>query len=283
MNRLAFFSLALACLLASSAALAQQMGVVYEHRAATNLGAPAGLDVPDGQVDGLIVRGGWPIQLGGEKPRWVLIPGVAFSRHRLSFAGDAVKSRTAYGIGASFIAYHRLTEGWGLVGRLALDHQSDLVDTDRRAWMGSMTTLVQRRFRRGHRLGFGAALTISETQVLPLPVLDWRWRNDDWRIEAVVPQRLRAGWRISERLDVGPELRLDGRPVALTAVDAFVRSVTVTAGASARYQVAGPLYASGFVGMSVFNRLEIDHPKANFDPWSPDNALSVRFGLVVVP
>ena len=147
------------------AATAQNMEVSYGLVAASEVKG----DAWDGTASSLVLgtfslRGGFPIIL--DDARWVLIPGIVFEL--IGVHSTVWNDRAIYGLGGSFVVFHRPWKRWGLVAQVGLTHRSDLEGNSEQAWGVNATLMAQWFIRKGHRLGFGAALSYQQARLLPL-------------------------------------------------------------------------------------------------------------------
>ncbi|MEQ8279461.1 MAG: DUF6268 family outer membrane beta-barrel protein [Deltaproteobacteria bacterium] len=229
---------------------AQNMALTYGVVGSSSIDG-GGTDA-QGALDTLSLQGGFPIVLDGGD--WVLLPGLLFERFGFYGRDDVA----AYGFGASFVVFHRLSDVWGLALQTSLTHHSDLGGSDANAWGGTFSAIARRRLSEDHTLGFGGALTYRQGRWLPVPVVRWLLRTKRWTVDVLAPARALVALRLTEDVELGPQVHVGGGGASLTGLGLSTRMVNVAVGLTARYRIAGPIYAFAFGGATVFHRFQVD-------------------------
>lgn len=271
MLRLGAFLVASAvlCVIAGRAH-AQSAGVRYDHIARSALSGPAGPEDLRGSQSVLTARLGYPIAIGPDK-RWILVPGLAFERVGADLNG--VEDVAAYSFGANMTLVRRLENEWALIANGGVLHRSDLGGYDRRAWAGNVSLMTVKRLGPGHTVGFGAALSYGQGRWVPAPIIRYVLRTERWAVDLLAPTSLRGAVRLHPDFDLGLETRLSGSGATHYDLNLNVRTLVISAGLSARYRIAGPIYATLYGGVSLFHCVNV----ANEDRYE------VRFDKALAP
>lgn len=253
-----------------------------------------------------------PIPLG---KKTFLIPGLQYHVDSVSYSHAPpgfARLGGFHSVSVPFLFVQMLPRDWSLAVRLAPGLAGDFRKVDARMLNVSAMALATHAFSDRFVLGGGVLASYGFGTFLPLPALYLEWKPvDGVQIETFLPAFLTLKYTFLGRIEIGLQADVAGNSYAVRdprITDAFpcangpsatnggaeraarpaecldyLAYSSVTAGGLVGVRLFGSVWATGFVGRSVFRRFDprsVEATPVSDGAQSLPNTLTVRAGLV---
>ncbi|MEM9190702.1 MAG: DUF6268 family outer membrane beta-barrel protein [Myxococcota bacterium] len=206
------------------------------------------------------VRGNVPLRLDDA----VLVPGVFYTSTFVSLDSDVDLGApdTFHELGVSLALVQPLSEAWSLQFRVAPSIATDFSNVEGDNFRIANLVLATHRFNSSFSLGFGFLLNYIVGELLPLPVLTVDWRPVPFFFaEVFLPQRIRVGFAIGDRVELGLSAQLRGNRYSVSndnapRLDALVFS-SAHGGAFASVRLFSGLWLLAYGGVTAVRRFDL--------------------------
>ncbi|MCA9564589.1 MAG: hypothetical protein KC561_13925, partial [Myxococcales bacterium] len=148
-----------------------------------------------------------------------LIPGLSYHADSIAFDGvpeELNRLRLFHSVSLPLLFVQLLPEDWAFSARIAPTLAGDFAAIDSQTYQMSALAMATRPFSARVVFGFGAIVSFSFGELLPLPALYLDWTPTPWfRFESFLPALAQASFIVGDRLVVGPRFDISGNEYAV--------------------------------------------------------------------
>jgi len=180
-------------------------------------------------------------------------------------------------------------ESWSLIAQVAPQLATNFKDVDGDHLRFTGLLILSYRFGPRFTLAGGVIASYVFGNLIPLPSIQIDWRiTDTLRLNALLPSRLRLGWRVARWIELGFKTQLEGnRYIVQSDLVPIARQLVYTqANVSAFVDVLlyDPLWLSLWGGYTLFRNFDLQDNESNsIGDVDIDNAPIVGLSLVLRP